>query len=195
MKYYAVQNGRKPGVYTSWEECKKQVHGFPNARYKAFTSFLEAEDFCWHEEGKQSAAAYDCVAYVDGSYDDRQGAYSYAAVIFYQKQKYTFSAIGKDDLLAMRNVAGEIRASMEAMRFACDHDCDSLLIVYDYAGIENWCTRVWKTNKSGTREYVKFYEETSKKVNISFQKVKAHSHHIYNDEADQLAKKALYESL
>ena len=33
-KYYAVASGRKPGVYETWDECKKQVFSFPNAQYK-----------------------------------------------------------------------------------------------------------------------------------------------------------------
>ncbi|WP_353960939.1 RNase H1/viroplasmin domain-containing protein, partial [uncultured Catenibacterium sp.] len=24
MKYYAVKNGREPGIYNSWAECQKQ---------------------------------------------------------------------------------------------------------------------------------------------------------------------------
>ena len=30
--------GRSPGIYDSWEECKDQIDGFPGARYKAFPS-------------------------------------------------------------------------------------------------------------------------------------------------------------
>ena len=33
-KYYAVASGRKPGVYETWDECKKQVFSFPNAQHK-----------------------------------------------------------------------------------------------------------------------------------------------------------------
>ena len=33
-KYYAVKNGRKPGIYSSWDECKKQVEKFKGAIYK-----------------------------------------------------------------------------------------------------------------------------------------------------------------
>ena len=42
-KFYVVWSGRIPGVYTSWEECREQVEGFPGARYKAFASRDEAE--------------------------------------------------------------------------------------------------------------------------------------------------------
>jgi len=36
-KYYAVASGRKPGVYETWDECKKQVFSFPNAQHKVNT--------------------------------------------------------------------------------------------------------------------------------------------------------------
>jgi ribonuclease HI len=35
-KYYVVWKGRQTGVFDSWEECKKQVTGFPSPEYKAF---------------------------------------------------------------------------------------------------------------------------------------------------------------
>ena len=33
-KFYAVKIGRVPGVYTSWELCKKNIIGFKGAVYK-----------------------------------------------------------------------------------------------------------------------------------------------------------------
>lgn len=33
-----------PGVYESWDECKKQVQSYPGAKYKAFSSREAAED-------------------------------------------------------------------------------------------------------------------------------------------------------
>ncbi|NWG06476.1 MAG: viroplasmin family protein [Chloroflexi bacterium] len=42
-KYYVVWKGRKTGIFTSWEECEKQVKGFVAAEYKAFGSREEAE--------------------------------------------------------------------------------------------------------------------------------------------------------
>ncbi len=44
QKFYAVWTGRKPGIYTSWDECKKQVEGFDGAQYKSFESKTEAEN-------------------------------------------------------------------------------------------------------------------------------------------------------
>jgi len=36
MKFYAVHRGVKPGIYATWDECKKQVDGFNGPIYKKF---------------------------------------------------------------------------------------------------------------------------------------------------------------
>ena len=39
-----VWQGKRPGIYTSWEDCNAQIKGVQGARYKAFTSRDEAEE-------------------------------------------------------------------------------------------------------------------------------------------------------
>ena len=34
--YYAVKQGKVPGIYRTWDACKAQVHGYPGAIYKGF---------------------------------------------------------------------------------------------------------------------------------------------------------------
>lgn len=53
--YYAVQNGRNPGIYNSWDECKKQVAGFSGAVYKKFETASAAEKFA--NQGAKSIAS------------------------------------------------------------------------------------------------------------------------------------------
>lgn len=43
QKWYVVWQGKTPGIYTSWDDCKKQVDGVEGAKYKSFESKLEAE--------------------------------------------------------------------------------------------------------------------------------------------------------
>ena len=43
QKYYVVWQGRKPGIFTSWADCEKQVKGFAASQYKSFDSLKEAE--------------------------------------------------------------------------------------------------------------------------------------------------------
>lgn len=42
-KYYVVWQGTQPGIYTTWEECKEQVHGVAGAAYKSFPTEAEAQ--------------------------------------------------------------------------------------------------------------------------------------------------------
>ena len=42
-KYYVVWKGKKTGVFSSWDACKKQIDGFTGAQYKAFADKNEAE--------------------------------------------------------------------------------------------------------------------------------------------------------
>ena len=42
-KYYVVWKGREAGIYEDWDSCKRQVYGFPGARYKSYATSVEAE--------------------------------------------------------------------------------------------------------------------------------------------------------
>ena len=43
-KFYVVWEGRNPGVYDSWEACKKEVESFPGALYKGYPDQASAEE-------------------------------------------------------------------------------------------------------------------------------------------------------
>ena len=43
-KYYVVWEGNNPGIYDTWAECQLQIKGYPNAKYKSFTTQDEAVD-------------------------------------------------------------------------------------------------------------------------------------------------------
>lgn len=43
LKFYVVWEGRKKGIYLTWEECKEQIQEFNDAKYKSFPTFEEAE--------------------------------------------------------------------------------------------------------------------------------------------------------
>ena len=42
MSYYAVKEGKLPGIYKTWDRCKEQVHKFPGAKYKKFPLLSDA---------------------------------------------------------------------------------------------------------------------------------------------------------
>lgn len=190
-KYYAVKKGHKPGIYTSWDECKKQVEKFSGAVYKSFTSLEDAKNFIKLEEEK--IVDYGLIAYVDGSYNIKTKEYGYGCILI-EGQKVIKELSGKGDketLVSMRNVAGEILGSLAAMKFALENGYPGVCIYYDYEGIEKWANGLWRANKIGTQNYQKLVNEYRKKINISFIKVLAHSGDFFNERADKLAKKAV----
>ena len=192
-KFYAVKKGRKPGIYMSWDACKAQVMGFPNARYKGFKTKAEAEAFLNPDANELMQIDEDTlVAYVDGSYDHSQKRFSYGMVLMHDGvERYFAYPYADEELATMRNVAGEIKGSEAAMQYALDHKIPSIIIYHDYQGIASWCNGDWKANKAGTIAYRDFYRKAKQKVNIEFRKVKGHSNDKYNDMVDKLAKEAL----
>jgi ribonuclease HI len=58
-KYYVVWSGFQPGIYKTWEACRKQVQGYAGARHKAFSSLELARKafLAGAEEGSRIASA------------------------------------------------------------------------------------------------------------------------------------------
>lgn len=196
--YYAVKNGRKTGIYNTWEECEAQVKGYSNSVYKKFSTYEEALKFIDEgnefkcEKSPMNLKENEMIAYVDGSFDAESKYYSYGVVIFTKDGKEVVSdKENVEDMVDMRNVAGEIRGAMIAMEKALEYGKDTIYIYYDYMGIEKWATGEWKTNKYGTRMYKMYYDQIKTKLDVVFIKVKSHTGDEYNEEADKLAKRAL----
>lgn len=58
MKFYAVNKGIKPGIYLTWDECKKQVDGFKGPIYKKFDNKNDAEIFLKNGFNQKSLDKY-----------------------------------------------------------------------------------------------------------------------------------------
>ena len=124
-------------------------------------------------ESNSGAASTDVIAYVDGSYRADTGEFSYGMVILQDGQEQCFCQKMTDkELATMHNVAGEIKGSEAAMKYAVDHNIPEITIYHDYEGIAKWCTGAWKATKPGTIAYRAFYREAVKKVKVHFVKVK-----------------------
>jgi ribonuclease HI len=42
-KFYVVWKGKSPGIFSTWDECKKSIAGFKGAQYKSFKTHTEAK--------------------------------------------------------------------------------------------------------------------------------------------------------
>lgn len=203
MKYYAVYRGKSgaPKIFTSWDECRKEVIGFKGAIYKSFTSEKEAINFiALNSEGKteeKSNESEECekglFIYVDGSFAVDKGNYSYGLVAVNDGEIiYEDKGQGSDkEAIPLRNVSGEVLGAKMAVDFAIEKGFDEVTIAYDYQGVESWALGTWKRNNKITAEYNEFMQNKMKQIKVKFKKIKGHSGHKYNDLADKLAKEAL----
>jgi ribonuclease HI len=187
-KVYAVRIGRKPGIYSTWNECKAQTMGFPGAKFKGFESMDAALEFMGATQKEKPKA--EAVAYVDGSYYKGRGAYG--VVLFHNDTEIALSGLVSDPAFnSMNNVGGEVKGSEAAITYCISHGIKSLEIVHDYEGVASWATGDWKTNLAGTKAYKAFCDQAREKLDFSFRKVKSHSGDKLNDKADMLAKRQL----
>lgn len=192
MKYYAVKQGKKIGIFESWAEAEKHVKGVSGAKFKSFTSYEDALNYIGNFIDSVSTES-GIEAFVDGSFDKFTGRYASGIVIVKNAnvlEKISFSG-SNIDYVESHQIAGEVLAAIAAIEWAIEHDYTELTICYDYEGIESWAVGEWKTNKAISKSYKKKFDALSSNITVHFRKVKAHSGVKYNELADQLAKDAL----
>ncbi|MBE7021521.1 MAG: reverse transcriptase-like protein [Ruminococcaceae bacterium] len=194
-KVYAVKKGKKTGIFYNWDEVKELISGFSGAEYKGFKTLKEAEGYLNGEEAEQLSfeSGNLLIAYIDGSFDSETMKYSFGIVLIKDgKVIKTLSQVGEsEEAASMRNVAGELSGAMTAIRYAALNGYEKIRIYHDYEGIGKWARGEWKTNLNCTASYKAYCEKMSKKIELEFIKVPAHSGVEYNEMADKLAKEAL----
>ncbi len=173
-RFYAVRAGRAPGIYHTWDDCKKQVDGFPGAQYKGFATEGEARSFidgavepskapaqsAQKSESRCSqktrlpleqlsldtaSAGGSVIIYTDGScLKNPGGPGGYAAVI--QHSGTVTELVGSEE--ATTNNRMEMKAAIEALRFFAEPTAVALHTDSQYLRkgfAEGWVSK-WKRN-------------------------------------------------
>ena len=138
QKVYAVRKGKKTGVFTSWEECSASVSGFPGAEYKGFLTKEEAEAWLADGQADRDAFVKELTAYVDGSFEESLGKYSFGCVLLTPEGEIVerCGSGSEPESVAIRNVAGEMLGAMYAVHWGINKRYSSIKICYDYMEIE-----------------------------------------------------------
>ncbi len=197
--FYAVKVGKTPGIYTTWEEAKAQVSGFPGAVYKGFVTADEAKAYMGETDAGEQLSIFDLMgqeveayAFTDGSYNIATGVYGYGGFVVVNGQERVLQGSGDDPELASgRNTAGEVMGAMAAIREAIDMGVTQLTIYYDYEGVARWAMHQWKTNKPVSIQYVAYVDSVRDQIKVDFVHVKGHTGIPGNERADRLAKEAV----
>jgi len=127
------------------------------------------------------------VAYVDGSY--LNGTAAYGVVLLKDNQvieELNGTLEAKDS--TYHQIGGELKAALEAMKWAVKNGYQTLTICYDYAGVKSFATNEWQAEN----ELARFYQSETKRlgIKINWVKIAAHTGNKWNERADTLAKEA-----
>lgn len=132
--------------------------------------------------------------FVDGSWNGRNA--SWAFIVFDKNEDtplFQNKGVLEGQINKMRNVAGEIKSVVEAVRY-CKKENLKAEIYYDYKGIFNWVADIfnekqkpWAANNKYTKAYRKIILDHAEHIE-SFHKVKSHSNNYCNDLVDAYVK-------
>ncbi len=202
QKFYAVKEGKVPGIYSTWKECEENTKGFSGAIFKSFPTLEEAEAFMGGTgnstvsddtvDNKGNSVDLPAVyAFTDGSYNKDTKVYGFGGFLHYSETEPDIKIHGHNndpDEAVSRNVSGEVHGAVAAMQKAVELGLSELTIFYDYEGVECWPTGKWKTNKPISQYYVSEYNKIKDRLKVNFIHVKAHTGIPGNEEADRIAK-------
>lgn len=134
------------------------------------------------------------IVYVDGSYKPSTPNRVGAGVVIVEndeiKEEFMFYR-DNEEMASMRQICGELVATMESVRLAVNRGYEKIIINYDYEGIEKWANSQWRTKNKYTQTYKEYMDKMSKQIEIEFNKCDAHTGNVFNEYADYLAKKSL----
>lgn len=161
QKYYVVWNGRKTGIFTTWEEAKAQVYGYKNPLFKSFTTLEEAEQrFAegYQPQGKDTetevSSADEVVRMsiaVDAACSGNPGKMEYRGVSLWDNKEI----FHKQFQLGTNNI-GEFLAIVHALALLYKEGIDNVIIYSDSRIAINWV----KSGQCRTKlEYTPFTAE------------------------------------
>lgn len=188
--FYALKNTGQ--IYTSWPECQEALRHVKNPVFKGFATKKEAQAFLL---GNEEQLMPKESLFVDGSFDKEHQVVG-GAFLHVKDDQIIFEQKLKDDqhleLLKLRNVGGELLATIYALKYAQAKGLTEVVICHDYQGIASWADGSWQAKTPLTKRYVAFIQKFKAETNaeLKFYKISAHTGVKFNERADQLAKEA-----
>ncbi len=195
--YYAVKTEKENKVFTDWNECLAWKKGKKKVSYKAFATEEMANT--WLDGGTPLFQPLDTTEgfvtiYTDGSFNKNTGFYGWGFTAYDGHSRlHTDCGQGTDRLLAQqKNVAGEMVAAMQAVKWARSQGYGEIELRYDYAGISSWVDGTWhmptEEENIYARQYAQWMQKMASSMYIVFTQIPGHSGDAYNEEADALAR-------
>lgn len=196
-KFYGIYEGRVRGVFQNWNLVKTFVDGYPDAKFRSFATFEEADHY--HKTGaiKRTAGHSDkLTVYTDGSFQNPFGGYGFVVVNEFSQ------FVGKNGMVPYEKCTNNIAELYAILMVLLTYDNTNIIIYTDceYAvntfmkDIKNWKRRGWlKSNGKVPKnlELIKDIDARMKNRTVTFKHVSSHTNNYFNDMADSLAKQAI----
>jgi ribonuclease HI len=206
--FYAVRNGRKPGLYRTWDDCLDQIRGFPNNQFKKFFNKKDAENYVLNEliDIDYDNAYDDSVlnVYTDGAsyHNGKEDAQASYGVYFGEDDPRNKSGLVDSMYENASNNRGELTGILRAIELISP-DEEAVIHTDSMYGIKCVSEYGMEMKKKKYPKDVpnidlikKIRELLENKGNIRFHHLNSHTnktdkHSIGNDMADKLATEVL----
>jgi len=213
-KYYAVRQGRRPGIYHDWDACKAEVDGFAGAQYKSFSTREDAELYLKGQNQQPSLPGTKPLAkpsthelvpeghvviYADGACSGNPGPGGYGTVVLNGEQRRELSAGFRRTTNNRMEILGCI-AGLEALSEPADvtvySDSKYVVDAITKSWAETWRSRGWK--RKVENELVPALNadlwarllDLCDRHRVRFKWVRGHDGNIENERCDVLARAA-----
>ena len=154
-KFYAVRKGKKTGIYTTWDECKEQVDGYPKAEYKGFKTKEEAENYMSHIS---NTIIYDNPLNneVFIYYKLKKKDNFYLLAVELETEKDTYNYISKLNL-QYDIYYTRLYAVIAVLELVTSLGYKNIKLFFDDMSVHNYITREWNPLKGKNKEITTDY--------------------------------------
>jgi ribonuclease HI len=199
-RYYAVKNGRRPGIYDKWygeDGAEAQIKGFSNAHFKKFTLKSEAKKFLEAKDSPNlSSHSTNVIIYTDGGCINNPGPGGYGVVLKNAKERKELSGgfrLTTNNRMELMACIVGLKALKRKLSVVIYSDSKYVVDGISKGWAKRWKSNGWMRNKYDRAENVDLWEqllELCEKHKVQFRWVKGHAGNPENERCDQLAKQA-----
>lgn len=140
---------------------------------------------------EEQISKFEYVAFVDGAFNSKDKKVGYGWIIKKNNSiiiENNNGCLENPEEIDLKNIAGELYATIEAVDRAIELNLKKIVIVYDYYGIYKYYSGEWMSENAYIKSYVIRMRQFAKLIDIQFFKVASHTGIVGNDDADRLAK-------
>lgn len=204
MKFYAVAKGHNPGVYTNWDDAKKQVENYPHNKHMMFNTLPDALQFIQEVNQEEKLAHQntqydtDAIIYVGGFSQISEEKKTVLHSMYYLEPKNTaLNAIKKIHRINLPTYEAdmhlaELSAVIKAVEKAISMNFKNIEIHYVFNGVNKFATGEWFPKTKYNLAYVQKLEKLQQKINLVF--VRNDLHANKSKQAYQMHDLYLFES-